>query len=54
MIIIELFILIMITKISYIILLHMRKFDITIFLINFTFNYNKLQKDLISKDKSSI
>ena len=54
MIIIELFILIMITKISYIILLHMRKFDITIFLINFTFNYNKLQKDLISNNKSSI
>ena len=54
MIIIELFILIMITKISYIILLHMRKFDITIFLINFTFNYNKLQKDRISNDKSSI
>ena len=33
----------------------MRKFDIIIFfIINFTFNYNKLQKDLISKNKSSI
>ena len=31
----------------------MRKFDI-IFFINFTFNYNKLQKDLISNNKSNI
>ena len=31
----------------------MRKIDITIF-INFTFNYNKLQKDFIFNDKSSI
>ena len=47
MIIIELFILIMITKIViklYNFVTHMRKFDITIFFINFTFNYNKLQK----------
>ena len=29
----------------------MRKLDI---IINFTFNYNKLQKDLISNNKSSI
>ena len=32
----------------------MKKFNITIFFINFTFNYNKLQKDLISNDKSTI
>ena len=32
----------------------MRKFDITIFFINFTFNYNKVQKDLIFNDKNSI
>ena len=25
----------------------MRKFDITIFFINFTFNYNKLQKKIL-------
>ena len=31
----------------------MKKFDI-IFFINFTFNYNKLQKKFISKDKNSI
>ena len=31
----------------------MKKFDITIF-INFTFNYKKLQKDLIFNHKSSI
>ena len=31
----------------------MKKFDITIF-INFIFNYNKLQKDFIFNDKSSI
>ena len=32
----------------------MRKFDITIFVTNFTFNYNKLPKDFISNDKSNI
>ena len=32
----------------------MRKVDINIFFINNTFNYNKLQKNLISNDKSSI
>ena len=51
--IIELFILIIITKISYKLynfVTHMKKFDI-IFFIKFTFNYNKLQKDLISNDK---
>ena len=31
----------------------MKKFDIAIF-FNFIFNYIKLQKDLISNDKSSI
>ena len=32
----------------------MKKFDITIFFINFTFNYNQLQKDLIFNDKNNI
>ena len=54
MIIIELFILIMITKINYIILLHIWTKLILLFFINFTFNYKKLQKNIIFNDKSSI
>ena len=32
----------------------MKKFDITIFFINFTFNYKKLQKKIIFNNKSNI